>query len=152
MTIESIIGITSGVIGIVGGVYGGYYWLEKKIQKPPMSALFDQLTNKELTDAKRREILKKLNSYPLINNRIKEGYIQNFALEKRGKEAVLFEILDSNDIEPTDDLCKELIGAFMPSLKKKYQEKRLDVKEETTFENVVNISSQVNKQSFYLHY
>ena len=140
MTIESIIGITSGVIGIVGGVYGGYYWLEKKIQKPPMSALFDQLTNKELTDAKRREILKKLNSYPLINNRIKEGYIQNFALEKRGKEAVLFEILDSNDIEPTDDLCKELIGAFMPSLKKKYQEKRLDVKEETTFENVVNIS------------
>jgi len=140
MTIESIIGITSGIIGIVGGVYGGYYWLEKKIQKPPMSALFDQLTNKELTDVKRREILKKLNSYPLINNRIKEGYIQNFALEKRGKEAVLFEILDSNDIEPTDDLCKELIGAFMPSLKKKYQEKRHDVKEETTLENVVNIS------------
>ena len=81
MSIESIIGITSGIIGIVCGVYGGYVWLEKKLQKPSMSVLFDQLTDKKSSDEKRREILMKLNSYPLINNRIKEDYIQNFALE-----------------------------------------------------------------------
>ena len=118
MNIESIIGITSGIIGIVGGVYGGYYWLEKRFQKPPMSTLFDQLTNKNLSDTERREILKKLNSYPLINNRIKGSYIQNFALEKRGREAVLFDICDNNDMEPTDDLCKEL---KIPRKKASYQ-------------------------------
>ena len=146
MNIESIIGITSGIIGIVGGVYGGYYWLEKRFQKPPMSTLFDQLTNKNLSDTERREILNKLNSYPLINNRIKGSYIQNFALEKRGREAVLFDICDSNDMEPTDDLCKELIGAFMPSLQKRYQEKRQVIKEETTSEHIVPISINETKE------
>ena len=146
MNIESIIGITSGIIGIVGGVYGGYYWLEKRFQKPPMSTLFDQLTNKKVSDTERREILNKLNSYPLINNRIMGSYIQNFALEKRGREAVLFDICDSNDMEPTDDLCKELIGAFMPSLQKRYQEKRQVIKEETTSEHIVPISINETKE------
>ena len=146
MNIESIIGITSGIIGIVGGFYGGYYWLEKRLQKPPMSALFDQLTDKKKSDIERREILKKLNGYPQVNNRIKESYIQNFALEKRGREAVLFDICDNNDMEPTDDLCKELIGAFMPSLQKKYQEKRQVVKEEATSEGIAPISMNVSKE------
>lgn len=146
MNIESIIGITSGIIGIVGGVYGGYYWLEKRFQKPPMSTLFDQLTNKKLSDTERREILKKLNCYPLINNRIKENYIQNFTLEKRGREAVLFDICDNNDMEPTDDLCKELIGACMPSLQKKYQEKRQVINEETTSERIDPISINEPKE------
>lgn len=132
MSIESIIGITSGIIGIVGAVYGRYCWLKKKLKKRPMSELFNQLTDKKLKDLERREILKKLNSYPLINNRIKEEYIQNFALEKRGKEAVLFEICDSNDIEPTDDICKELIGSFMPSLNKRYHDNRQNNKIEST--------------------
>lgn len=146
MSIESIIGITSGIIGIVGGVYGGYYWLEKKLQKPPLSTLFDKLTDKKLSDTERREILKKLNGYPLFNNKIKESYIQNFVLEKRGREAVLFDICDSNDMEPTDDLCKELIGAFMPSLQKRYQEKRQVVKEETLSEHIVPISINETKE------
>lgn len=146
MSIESIIGITSGIIGIVGGVYGGYYWLEKKLQKPPMSTLFDKLTDKKLSDTERREILKKLNGYPIFNNKIKESYIQNFVLEKRGREAVLFDICDSNDMEPTDDLCKELIGAFMPSLQKRYQEKRQVVKEETSSEHIVPISINETKE------
>ena len=146
MNIESIIGITSGIIGIVGGVYGGYYWLEKRFQKPPMSTLFNQLTNKNMSDTERREILKKLNSYPLINNRIKGSYIQNFALEKRGREAVLFDICDNNDMEPTDDLCKELIGAFMPSLQKRYQEKRQVINEETTSEHIAPISINEPKE------
>lgn len=146
MNIESIIGITSGIIGIVGGVYGGYYWLGKRLQKPPMSALFDQLTDKKKSDIERREILKKLNGYPQINNRIKESYIQNFALEKRGREAVLLDICENNDMEPTDDLCKELIGAFMPSLQKKYQEKRQVVKEEATSEGIAPISMNVSKE------
>lgn len=146
MSIESIIGITSGIIGIVGGVYGGYYWLEKRLQKPPMSSLFDQLTDKKLSDIERRGILKKLNDYPLINNKIKETYIQKFALEKRGRETLLFDICDSNDIEPTDDLCKELIGAFMPSLQKRYQEIRQVVKEESTSERISCISVDEPKE------
>ena len=129
MSIESIIGIISGVIAIVGAIISTTHFLRKKLKECPTTDLFDQLTSKELSDVARRKILQKLNKSSLISNRIKEDYIQNFTLEKRGKEAVLFDICDSNDIEPTDDICKGLIGAFMPSLRKRYQEKRLNQKE-----------------------
>ena len=99
--------------------------------KPPISTLFTQLLTQELTDKERRVILKKLNGYDLINNRIKEQYIQNFALENRKQEALLFDICDSNDIEPTIEICKNLIGNNMPSLRTKYLEKRQNKKEST---------------------
>lgn len=55
MSIESVIGITSGVIGIVGGVYGGCYWLKKRLEKRPISEVFVQLVDKKIQDLERRE-------------------------------------------------------------------------------------------------
>lgn len=132
MSIESIIGITSGLIAIVGAAISTTHYLKKRMKECPTTELFNQLTQKEISDAERRLILTKLNNSSLIGKRIKDDYIQNFALEKRGREAVLFDICDSNDIEPTDDICKALIGACMPSLKKKYQEKRLSQRVESS--------------------
>lgn len=132
MSIEPIIGITSGLIAIVGAAISTTHYLRKRMKECPTTELFNQLTQKEISDAERRLILTKLNKSSLIDKRIKDDYIQNFALEKRGREAVLFDICDSNDIEPTDDICKALIGACMPSLKKKYQEKRLSQKVESS--------------------
>ena len=131
MSIESIIGITSGLIAIIGAAISTIHYLRKRMKEYPTTELFNQLMQKDISDAERRQILTKLNKSSLIGKRIKDDYIQNFALEKRGREAVLFDICDSNDIEPTDDICKALIGACMPSLKKKYQEKRLSQKVES---------------------
>lgn len=132
MSTESIIGITSGIIGIIGGVYGGYYWLKNRIKKRPISEVFKQLTDKKLQDYNRRKCLKELNSYPLFHNKIKEEYILKFTLGKRGKEDVLLDICDSNNIEPTDDICKELLGYSSPSLLAKYQEMRHSINMEST--------------------
>lgn len=129
MSFESIIGIIASLITIFLAVKGAIIVARKWFLKPPMSNLFSQLLNQELTDKERREILKKLNGYDLINNRIKEQYIQNFALENRKQEALLFDICDSNDIEPTIEICKNLIGNNMPSLRAKYLEKRQNKKE-----------------------
>ena len=129
MSFESIIGIIASLITIFLAVKGAIIVARKWFLKPPMSTLFTQLLNQELTDKERREILKKLNGYDLINNRIKEQYIQNFALENRKQEALLFDICDSNDIEPTIEICKNLIGNNMPSLRTKYLEKRQNIKE-----------------------
>ena len=129
MSFESIIGFIASLITIFLAVKGAIIVARKWFLKPPMSNLFSQLLNQELTDKERREILKKLNGYDLINNRIKEQYIQNFALENRKQEALLFDICDSNDIEPTIEICKNLIGNNMPSLRAKYLEKRQNKKE-----------------------
>jgi len=131
MSFESIIGIIASLITIFLAVKGAIIVARKWFLKPPISTLFTQLLNQELTDKERRVILKKLNDYDLINNRIKEQYIQNFALENRKQEALLFDICDSNDIEPTIEICKNLIGNNMPSLRTKYLEKRQNKKEST---------------------
>lgn len=131
MNFESIIGIIASLITIFLAVKGAIIVARKWFLKPPISTLFTQLLTQELTDKERRVILKKLNGYDLINNRIKEQYIQNFALENRKQEALLFDICDSNDIEPTIEICKNLIGNNMPSLRTKYQEKRQNIKEST---------------------
>ena len=131
MSFESIIGIIASIITIFLAVKGAIIVARKWFLKPPMSTLFTQLLNQELTDKERRVILKKLNGYDLINNRIKEQYIQNFALDNRKQEALLFDICDSNDIEPTIEICKNLIGNNMPSLRTKYLEKRQNKKEST---------------------
>ena len=124
MSTESIIGVVSGIIGIGTFLYGCYLWLKKKMEKRPMIELFKELMKKELHDTDRRKILKKLNTYPLINNRIKEDYITAFELGNRGPEAVLLDIFISNDIEPKDDLCKEIYGVKMPSWQAKYAKKK----------------------------
>ena len=131
MSIESIIGITSGLIAIAGAAISVTHYVKKRMKECPTTELFNLLMRKDISDAERRQILTKLNKSSLISNRIKDDYIQNFTLEKRGREVVLFDICDSNDIEPTADICKALIGACMPSLKKKYQEKRLTTKVES---------------------
>lgn len=128
MTVESMIGIISGVFGIAGGivmVIKGIPRIKEKCKGPSPKVLFAKLMDKRLSDAERKKILEKLNNSSLINMRIKEEYIQNFTLGKRGKEVVLFDLCDSNDIEPTDDICKGLVGASMPSLIKKYHDKRM---------------------------
>ena len=128
MTLESIIGITSGIIGIILAIIGfvreGIPWIKEKCNGPSPQKLFAKLMDKKMSDAERKKILEILNKSSLINQRIKEEYIQNFTLGKRGKETVLFDLCDSNDIEPTDDICKGLIGVSMPSHMKAYKEIR----------------------------
>ena len=99
MTVESIIGITSGLIAIGGFVFGLY----KLFRRKSLAELMNQLVDKKLSTKKHRRILKRMNFY-LIGNRIKKEYIQNFVLNSRGKEAVFKEICFENDIEPDAEI------------------------------------------------
>jgi agmatine/peptidylarginine deiminase len=129
MSTESIIGLVASIIGIVAGLWTIreiILWAKKKFSKRPMITLFNQLLDKNTSDKKCKEILKKLNSYPEISNRIKEDYIKNFDIENYGysKEKLLFDLCDSNDITPTRKVCEGLVGSNMPSFLTKYEAKR----------------------------
>lgn len=145
MSIESIIGITSGLIGIVSAVCGRIIWMRNKLKEIPTSELFNQLTQKDLRNEECRKILRKLNKSTLLNNRIKDNYIQNFALENRKREAVFFDICDSNDIEPTYEICKGLLNYDSASLRNKYQQKRGE-KGEVLAKATVSMSNQGEKE------
>ena len=61
MSIESIIGIVAGIFGILTGVAWLNGVVKSRVKPNCSNDLFKELTNKQLTDAKKKEILVKLN-------------------------------------------------------------------------------------------
>lgn len=150
MTIESIIGITAGLIAI--GTFA--MSIREKIKKLPLTELMNQLVDKKLSSKQHRTILRKMNIQ--LGGRIKNEYIQKFVLNDRGKEAIFMDICESNDIEPTEEICKKFMNGDYPSIRKKYldmknaQQKR----EEQTTDAVVAAEDdpvqQTGKEVVYL--
>ncbi|MGM9847309.1 MAG: agmatine deiminase family protein [Muribaculaceae bacterium] len=154
MNIESIIGIVAGVFGILTGVA----WLHSEVKsrvKPRSSAvLFKELANKQITDAKKREILVKLNKTSVIKGRLSQEYIDGFEWNNRGIENLFLDLCEFNNIEPTDDICLDLLASRMPSLQKRYKDlKQVQIKvEEKNSPEVTEYDSiQLNhmKQTVY---
>ena len=115
MTIESMIGIISGLLAIGGAVVACY----QKFKKQPLTVLMNQLVDKKLTNEYHRKVLKEMNRR-LVGYSIKDDYINQFVLNDRGKEAVFLDICVSNDIEPTNEICKRFLGADSPSKRAEY--------------------------------
>ena len=122
MSMESIIGIVAGIFGIVTGCAWLHGVMKQHVKQKTAYSLMKQIVDKNLTDAQRRKILGKLNKNKLVNGRIKETYINNFVLGGKGIEKLLLEICVKNEIEPTEDLCKELIDTKGQTLRNQYQE------------------------------
>lgn len=118
MTIESIIGITAGLIAIGGAVASLY----KKLKKRTLTELMNQLVDRRLTNDQHKKILRKINRQ--LGFKIKNEYIQNFVLNDRGKETVFMDICDSNDIEPKEDICKKFLNVDMKKFRANYYSKR----------------------------
>lgn len=119
MTIESIIGITSGLIGIGGFLLAAY----KTYEKLSLAKSLERLTDKNFSTKRHRRILKWIN-FLLIGHPISKKYIQDFVLGDRGKEAVFIDICEKNNIEPTKEICIKFLKADMPKFRKEYQSKR----------------------------
>ena len=173
LNIESIIGIVAGIFGIVTGCAWLHGVMKQNAKQKTAYSLLKQIVDKNLTDVQRRKILNKLNKNRFVNGRIKESYINNFVLDGKGIEKLLLEICVKNGIEPTEDLCKELIDTKGQTLRKLYQEivstsiekrgevKNLGVKEEvvvqeedvpsTKVEDVMPESSSNQKVYFSQH-
>ena len=122
LNIESIIGIVAGIFGIVTGCAWLHGVMKQHVKQKTAYSLMKQIVDKNLTDAQRRKILGKLNKNKLVDGRIKETYINNFVLGGKGIEKLLLEICVKNEIEPTEDLCKELIDTKGQTLRNQYQE------------------------------
>ena len=122
MSIESIIGIVAGIFGIVTGCAWLHGVMKQHAKQKTAYFLMKQIADKNSTDVQRRKTLSKLNKNKLVNGRIKETYISNFVLDGKGIEKLLLEICVENGIEPTEDLCKELIDTKGQTLRKQYQE------------------------------
>ncbi|MBO7145350.1 MAG: agmatine deiminase family protein [Salinivirgaceae bacterium] len=122
MTIESIIGITSGLIAIGGAIIGAY----QHYKKQPLTELLNQLADRNLSREQHQKILRKMNRR-MEKYSIKDEYIQNFVLNDRGKETLFADICESNNIEPTEEICKKFLNTDMKKIRADYYNKRNNV-------------------------
>ena len=159
MSIESIIGIVAGIFGIVTGCAWLHGVMKQHVKQKIAYSLMKQIADKSLTDAQRRKILGKLNKNKFVNGRIKESYIKNFVLGGKGTEKLFLEICFENGIEPTEDLCKELMDTKGPTLRRQYSEmcampiakKEVEEIPNTKVEEVMQESTSKQKIYFSQH-
>lgn len=122
---ESIIGIVSGIIGIVTAVVTLLMLTYNHYKTLPLKDLMTTLVDNNLSRKKHQHVLRKMNRILLVNgNRIKDDYIKNFVLNGRGKETVFMELCDYNNIEPTAELCKRFLDTDLPTFRNSYYAKR----------------------------
>ena len=117
MSTEFIIGTIIGLIGIIPVIIQVVKW----VKKPKLSDLMKKLVDNGLSTKAQRKVLKKMNMILLRSGKhISSEYINNFVLDKRGKEAVFTDLCLQNDWEPTKDLCEMFMNGDYPSIRKKY--------------------------------
>ena len=120
MTTESLISITSGIIGIVmfaWTVYKGYKELS-------LYGLMKKLADSKST--KRNQwILRLMNIYlKFMGLGLKRDYINQYTLDDRGIEKIFMELCDKNDIEPNKSICKKFLNADSKKAREYYFSRR----------------------------
>lgn len=122
MSIESTLSIIGSLIAIGGVAWGGY----KLIKKQPLTALMNELADKNTSIKRQKFILSLINKrLHLSKNKISSSYIKNFHSNGRSKLAIFYDICNQNDIEPTIEICRLLIGSDEPKFRNEWTAKHI---------------------------
>ena len=107
--------ITITVIGVLGslfGIYEGGKAVYNKCKKEPLNQLMNELADKNTPIKKQRAILCKMQRVLLLSgNVISNDYINAFNSDGRGKLKIFRDICIQNNIEPTRELCIQILGS-----------------------------------------
>ena len=129
MNIEFIIGT---ILGLIGAIPIIWQW-QQKLRKADMSELMNRLVDKNLSQAKHRKVLRAINwKLRREGNHLKDEYIDNFILGKRGKEAVFEDLCLQNRLEPTPELCRQFLKTDSPAIRDHYYRRLADEKSAAT--------------------
>lgn len=125
MSIESSLSIVASIIAICSAVYAGY----KLVKKKPLTALMTELADKNTSVKRQHKILSIIDKRLLMyNHRISSNYIQNFHSKGRSKLVIFYDICNENDIEPTPEICKLILGYDESKFRNEWIARHLDAK------------------------
>lgn len=142
MTIESTLGIIGSLLAIGGAIWSSF----KLLQKKDLKDLFSKLADKNTSLKEQRKILYKVNAFLTMSGQsIPLSYISGFSANGRSKLTIFHDICTDNDIEPTAEICKKLVGADEPKFRKEWIAARTKSKPEQE-----HSLSQLNKPIVYM--
>lgn len=115
MSVESIIGITSGLIAI--GTFVVMLW--NRFKKKSVAELLKKLVDTNLSPKEQKEVLRKINGR-LEGHPISDSYIEGFVLNNMKREAAFKDICLKNNIYPKSEICKSFLNADMKKFREEY--------------------------------
>ncbi|MDE5608079.1 MAG: agmatine deiminase family protein [Muribaculaceae bacterium] len=122
MSVESTLSILGSLAGIGSVMYAGYRLLKKK----PLTQLMNELADKNTSVKRQHTILSKINNRLFLNGKsISTSYIRNFHSNGRTKLAIFYDICNENNIEPTPEVCKRLLGYDESKFRNEWRERHL---------------------------
>lgn len=111
MTKLEIIITVIGVVGSLIAIGDLAIRLYKRYRKQPLDKLMNELANKNTTLKRQKQILRKIQKVLMASgNVISNGYINAFNSDMRGKFNIFRDICTQNNIEPTRELCVQMLG------------------------------------------
>ena len=146
MSVESIIGIASGLIAI--GSFVAMLW--NRFKKKSVSELLHKLVDTNLSPKEQKDILRKINRR-LEGHPISEAYIEGFALKNMKREAVFKDICLKNNIYPKTDICKSFLNADMKKFRDEYDTLKASIgAEEPSTEAATPTPANKKEQTVYM--
>ena len=107
MSIESTLSILASLLAIGGAIWGGYKWIKQK----PLTALMTELADKNTSINRQHQILSIIDKRLILSaHHISAAYINGFNSNGRSKLAIFYDLCNENQIEPTPEICKMLLG------------------------------------------
>lgn len=120
MNVESTLGIIASIIAIGTLAYEGF----QKFKRKDLSTLMTELSDPHTSIKSQRNILRKINVNLRANGKgLSTDYIASFKSDGRAKSVIFHDMCLTNDIEPTADLCKRVLGYDEPSFRKEWHRK-----------------------------
>ena len=117
MSVESIIGIASGLIAI--GSFVAMLW--NRFKKKSVVDLLYKLVDPNLSPKEQKAVLRKINKQ-LEGHPISDAYIEGFVLKNMKREAVFKDICIKNNIYPKTSICKSFLNADMKKFRDEFDD------------------------------
>ena len=93
---------------------------------------------------RQKEILRKFQTVLLLKKiKISNDYIETFSADGRGKISIFRDLCTQNDIEPTRELCVQLLGSDDAQFRKEWCKKD-DTKSQNNDRVVMNSDQKAN--------
>lgn len=128
MGIESTLSIIASVLAIGGAIWTCY----KLVKQKPLTALMTELADKNTSIKRQHRILSIIDKRLMLSSQhITSAYINGFHSNGRSKLAIFYDICNENDIEPTPEICKLLLGSDEKKFRNEWAMRHLNTNSNT---------------------
>lgn len=144
----------ASILAIGGAIWGGYKWAKSK----PLTTLMIELADKNTSIKRQHKVLTILDKrLRLSSHHISSAYIESFHSNGRSKLAIFYDMCSENQIEPTTEICKLLLGYDECKFRNEWTTRHLKTVSDNTVSTShksamtkTSISVQQNEQTVYL--